>query len=185
LQEREYERVGETKSRRANVRVIAATNRNLLDSVAAGKFRQDLYYRLNVISVSLPPLRERMNDLESLVNTHLALFAAQSARGRKKISTEALEQMRRYDWPGNLRELRNVVERAVILSAGHEIELDDLAETIVGRSEIRLGAKVSLTKVQDEHIRIVMEASKTLQEAAKVLEIDPTTLYRKRKRNAI
>jgi NtrC-family two-component system response regulator AlgB len=184
LQEREYERVGETKSRRANVRVIAATNRNLLDSVAAGKFRQDLYYRLNVISISLPPLRERMNDLESLVNTHLALFAAQAARGRKSFSREALGQMRRYDWPGNLRELRNVVERAVILSSSDEIDLDDLAETIVGRSEIRLGAKISLTKVQDEHIRIVMEASKTLQEAAKVLEIDPTTLYRKRKRNA-
>jgi NtrC-family two-component system response regulator AlgB len=185
LQEREYERVGETKSRRANVRVIAATNRNLMESVSAGKFRPDLYYRLNVISISLPPLRERIHDLESLVDTHLALFAAQSGKEKKRISTEAINHMRHYDWPGNLRELRNVVERAVILSFSGEIMLEDLAETIVGRSEIRLGSKVSLTKVQDEHIRIVMEASKTLQEAAQVLEIDPTTLYRKRKRGAL
>jgi NtrC-family two-component system response regulator AlgB len=182
LQEREYERVGETKSHRANVRVIAATNRNLAEAVAAGRFREDLYYRLNVITVVLPPLRERANDLESLVNTHLKFFASQSGRPAKELSAEAMDQMRGYAWPGNLRELRNVIERAVILSSGEQIETGDLAENIFGHSDISIGGKISLAEVEEEHIRRVIENSRTLEEAARILDIDPATLYRKRKK---
>jgi NtrC-family two-component system response regulator AlgB len=182
LQEREYERVGETKSHRANVRVIAATNRNLAEAVAAGKFREDLYYRLNVISIVLPPLRERVNDLESLVKTHLNFFASQSGKLVKRLSAEALGQMRGYGWPGNLRELRNVVERAVILSSGEQIESSDLAENIFSRSEIGIGGKISLAEIEEAHIRRVIENSRTLEEAARILDIDPATLYRKRKK---
>jgi NtrC-family two-component system response regulator AlgB len=184
LQEREYERVGETKSHRANVRVIAATNRNLTEAVAAGKFREDLYYRLNVISVVLPPLRERVNDLENLVKTHLDFFASQSGKPVKRLSAEAADQMRGYGWPGNLRELRNVIERAVILSSGEEIESGDLAENIFNRSEISIGGKISLAEIEEEHIRRVIENSRTLEEAARILDIDPATLYRKRKKRA-
>ncbi len=182
LQEREYERVGETKSHRANVRVIAATNRNLSEAVADGKFREDLFYRLNVISVQLPALRERVNDLESLVKTHLNFFASQSGRPAKRLTPEAMEQMRGYGWPGNLRELRNAIERAVILSSGDQIEPGDLAENVFSRSEICLGGKTTLAEIEEEHIRRVIENSRTLEEAARVLDIDPATLYRKRKK---
>ena len=156
LQEREYERVGETKSHRSNVRVIAATNRNLQEAVAAGKFREDLFYRLNVISVSLPPLRERTADIEHLVSEQLKFFAVHAVgKKAKTVSPAALEHMRRYHWPGNVRELRNVIERAVILSSGEQIEPADLGETMQSPSEIRIGGKVSLADLEQEHIRRV------------------------------
>jgi NtrC-family two-component system response regulator AlgB len=183
LQEREYERVGETKSHRSNVRVIAATNRNLQEAAAAGKFREDLFYRLNVISVALPPLRERSVDIEDLVAGQLQLFAAHAGKKTRALSPAALDLLRQYHWPGNLRELRNVIERAVILSAGEQIDPGDIGETAQTRSEVRLGGKVSLAQVEAEHIRRVVEGTKTLEEAAEVLGIDPATLYRKRKKS--
>lgn len=182
LQEREYERVGDPKPRRANVRVISATNRDLAQSVAEGKFREDLFYRLNIITVKLPPLRERVADIARLATLHLNFQASHSGKVVQGFSPEALEAMRTYSWPGNLRELRNVIERAVILSDGPRIEVDDLAETIQPNSEIRLGGKFSLEEIESEHIRRLIASTRTLEEAAVILGVDPATLYRKRKR---
>ena len=114
LQEREYERVGETTPRRANVRVIAATNHDIAKAVAGGQFREDLFYRLNVIAISLPPLRDRLNDLEKLALSHLHFVAAHCGKAIDGISPAALDLMKRYRWRGNIRELRNVIERAAI-----------------------------------------------------------------------
>jgi len=182
LQEREYERVGETKPRRANVRVISATNRDLAQAVTAGKFREDLFYRLNVISLRLPPLRERVNDIERLALMQLRFIAGHSGKGVRSFSAAALEAMRQYAWPGNVRELRNVIERAVILSNAEFIEPEDLSDHIQPGSEIRLGGKVTLEAIEAEHIRRVVANTRTLEEAAAILGIDPATLYRKRKK---
>jgi NtrC-family two-component system response regulator AlgB len=182
LQEREYERVGETKPRRANVRVISATNRDLAQAVAAGKFREDLYYRLNVISLRLPPLRERMNDIDRLALSQLQFIAGHSGKTVRTFSPGALEAMRHYPWPGNVREMRNVIERAVILSSSETIEAQDLSDHIQPASEIRLGGKFPLEAIEAEHIRRVVANTRTLEEAATILGIDPATLYRKRKK---
>ncbi len=184
LQEREYERVGETQPRFADVRVIAASNHDLAKTVKAGAFREDLYYRLNVISITLPPLRDRLDDIERLAMAHLRSVAIQCDKQVESISAEALEVMKRYNWPGNIRELRNVVERAVILSSSHTIQASDLAETIEPDSEVRIGGKVTLEELETEHIKKVVANSKTLEEAAGVLGIDAATLYRKRKKLA-
>jgi NtrC-family two-component system response regulator AlgB len=182
LQEREYERVGETKSRRANVRVISATNRDLTKAVVEGTFREDLFYRLNVISLRLPPLRDRLGDLEKIAMSHLTFLAGHAGKNVRGFSLDALAAMRQYAWPGNLRELRNVIERAVILCSGDVVELDDLSETIQTTSEVRLGGKLSVDEIEAEHIRRVLANTRTLDEAAEILGIDPATLYRKRKK---
>jgi NtrC-family two-component system response regulator AlgB len=182
LQEREFERVGETKPRRANVRVISATNRDLAQAVAAGKFREDLFYRLNVISLRLPPLRERINDLEKIARAYLTFHAGHAGKTVSGFSPEALEALRQYTWPGNLRELRNVIERAMILCGGEAIDVGDLSDTIQAGSEIRLGGKVTVEEIETEHIRRVVANTRTLDEAATILGIDPATLYRKRKK---
>ena len=126
--------VGDSKPRKANVRVIAATNRRLEDLLKEGKFREDLYYRLNVITVELPPLRQRPLDLPSLAEQHLRLFAKQSGRSIKGFTPAAMSAMQRYPWPGNLRELRNVIERAVILTPGDKIDLNDFPKICAARS---------------------------------------------------
>ncbi len=182
LQEREYERVGETKPRRANVRVISATNHDLAQAVASGKFREDLFYRLNVISLSLPPLRDRSNDIEKFANRYLEFFASHAGKKVHGLSSDALVALQQYNWPGNLRELRNVIERAVILCSGETIEVADLSDTINNDSGVRLGGKLTLEEVEAEHIRRVIANTRTLDEAATVLGIDPATLYRKRKK---
>ncbi len=182
LQEREYERVGETKPRRANVRVISATNRDLSKAVAGGTFREDLYYRLNVISLRLPPLRDRLNDLEKIAQSHLTFLAGRAGKSVHSFSPAAVEAMRQYAWPGNLRELRNVIERAMILCGGEVIEADDLADTIQPGTEMRLGGKLTVEEIEAEHIRRVLANTRTLDEAATILGIDPATLYRKRKK---
>jgi len=182
LQEREYERVGEAKPRRANVRVISATNRDLAQAVQEGRFREDLYYRLNVISLRLPPLRERLQDLEQIAKRHLGFFAHRAGKQFNGFSQAALESMRSYSWPGNFRELRNLIERAVILGGGDEVGADDLAEIIQVRSELRVGGRVTLEEIENEHIRKVIANSRTIDEAAAVLGIDPATLYRRKKK---
>jgi two-component system, NtrC family, response regulator AlgB len=182
LQEREYERVGEAKPRRANVRVISATNRDLADAVRAGRFREDLYYRLNVITLRLPPLRERLQDLEQLAKRHLDFFAHRAGKQFSGFSSEALEIMRSYNWPGNLRELRNLIERAVILGGGVEIGADEVAEIIHVRSELRVGGNVTFEELENEHMRRVIANSRTIDEAAAVLGVDPATLYRRKKK---
>ncbi len=134
LQEREYERLGENKPRKADVRVIAATNRDLKELVEEGTFREDLYYRLNVIAVEMPPLRVRPGDLVHFANSYLEFFAGQFGRQLSGYSEPATKAIRSYEWPGNLRELRNVVERAVILAQGCEIETIDLPSSVLTES---------------------------------------------------
>ncbi|RFC43145.1 MAG: two-component system, NtrC family, response regulator AlgB [Verrucomicrobia bacterium] len=197
LQEREYERLGETKTRKAEVRVIAATNRDLRQLVEERAFREDLYYRLHVIAVSLPPLRDRPSDLEVFAEEYLRFFAKRTGRQIKGFSDGAKRRMHSYPWPGNLRELRNGIERAVILAKGEEIE----AEELPCDSELRasgvgpmsatgmengqaplLGADVSLEVLEGEHLKLVLERCNSMAEAARILGIDQATLYRKRKR---
>jgi NtrC-family two-component system response regulator AlgB len=186
LQEREYERVGDAKPRKANVRVIAATNRKLEDLVKEGKFREDLYYRLNVITIEMPPLRNRPLDLPAVARQHLKFFARESARPIKDFTPAAMSAMQRYPWPGNLRELRNVIERAVILSPGEKIDLNDFPDTLRGSqpSGAIIGNRVSLEELEREHITRIIEIAGSMDEAAQILGIDPATLYRKRKRYA-
>jgi NtrC-family two-component system response regulator AlgB len=187
LQEREYERVGETKTRQANVRVIAATNRNLEKAVQDGRFREDLYYRLNVIAIQLLPLRERVGDVTRIAESYLQFFSRQCGKRLRGFSKEAGQALRQYSWPGNLRELRNVIERAVILAGSDELDLPDLPEKFSQRFEpaaqgVQVGANVSLDQLENEHIARVVQHAATMEEAARVLGIDPATLYRKRKK---
>ena len=186
LQEREYERVGDPKPRKANVRVIAATNRRLEELVKEGKFREDLYYRLNVITIEMPPLRQRALDLASLAQQHLKMFARQSGRSIRDFTPAAVLAMQRYPWPGNLRELRNVIERAVILAPGEKIDLNDFPDNLRGSqpSSAIIGNRVSLDELEREHIMRIIEIAGSMDEAAQILGIDPATLYRKRKRYA-
>jgi len=183
LQEREYERLGESKIRMANVRVIAATNRDLKDAVARGAFREDLLYRLDVISLSLPPLRERPGDILSIAENQLQQLARQSGHPVKSFTERARHAMERYAWPGNIRELRNVIERATILSSGDQIDLADLPTSLsdaAGESPA-VGGSYSVDEIEAEHIRQVLGRSKSIQQAAAILKLDPTTLLRKRK----
>jgi NtrC-family two-component system response regulator AlgB len=183
LQEREYERVGEAKIRMADVRVIAATNRNLKEAVARGAFREDLLYRLDVISLDLPPLRERPGDLMTIAENLLRQLAHRSAQAIKGFSQRAREAMTRYAWPGNIRELRNVIERATILTSSEEIDLPDLPASLATTEPQNpaLGGAYTLDEIEAEHIRRVLARSKNLQQAATILQLDPTTLLRKRK----
>ncbi len=182
LQEREYDRVGEAKARRANVRVISATNRDLAEAVREGRFREDLYYRLNVITLRLPPLRERPQDLERIAKRHLDFFAQRAGKQFRGFTREALETMKAYHWPGNLRELRNLIERAVILGGGDEIGADAFAEIVQGQSELRVGGNVTFEELENEHMRRVIANARTIDEAAEILGVDPATLYRRKKK---
>jgi NtrC-family two-component system response regulator AlgB len=184
LQEREYERVGEAKPRRANVRVIAATNRALSDEVKAGRFREDLFYRLNVISVALPGLRDRPADLARLAESYRKFFAARLGKRLTAFSPAVSAAFAAYAWPGNLRELRNVIERATILAGGETIELCDLPEELGAKQDpaISAGARVTLDALETEHIRRILASARNLDEAARTLGIDPATLYRKRQK---
>ncbi|MEW5726096.1 MAG: sigma 54-interacting transcriptional regulator, partial [Thermodesulfobacteriota bacterium] len=131
LQERKFERVGGHKTISVDVRVIAATNQDLTQAIKAGQFREDLYYRLNVIPIHLPPLRERREDIPLLAEELLAEIAAESGRPPKKFSPAALAALATHDWPGNVRELRNLIERLVILTPGEILDLDDLPEPLL------------------------------------------------------
>ncbi|HMJ88610.1 MAG TPA: sigma-54 dependent transcriptional regulator [Candidatus Acidoferrum sp.] len=184
LQDKEYERVGETKLRRANVRLITATNRDLEQAVKNGQFREDLYYRLNVISVRMPSLRERPGDLPRIAQEWLRFFGQQVGKDLASFTPEALQALQTYSWPGNLRELRNVIERSTILADKREIDLSDLPENLhrPSSSGVNVGSKASLDELEAEHIRRIIASSSSLGEAAQILGIDPATLYRKRKR---
>ena len=190
LQEQEYERLGENKVRKANVRIVAATNRDLRKSVAAGEFREDLYYRINVISVELPPLRARRGDLMKFAEDYVSYFSRQSGRNLDGFAESGRDYLMSYRWPGNLRELRNAIERAAILCGGNQVSREDfprdLAPIAPGKegedSDLVPGADVTIAELESEHIRRVIERAKNLQEAAQTLGIDKATLYRKRKR---
>ncbi len=182
LQEREYERVGESLQRKADVRVIAASNRDLVAEIKAGRFREDLFYRLNVIAVTLPGLRERPADLARLADGARRYFASRAGKGRVAFSKAVSDAFAAYPWPGNLRELRNVIERAVILAPGDTIELADLPEEFAAASPrtVAVGAHATLDELEAEHIRRILSLSRNLDDAARTLGIDPATLYRKR-----
>ncbi|HEX3776516.1 MAG TPA: sigma-54 dependent transcriptional regulator [Polyangiaceae bacterium] len=183
LEEREYVRVGDTEPRRSDARIIAATHRDLKGAVQTGSFRDDLFYRLNVVTIQLPPLRKRREDIPALVQSFLKP-AAQTARALS-VSAEALAALTAYDWPGNIRELSNVLERAALLANGEVLTPDLLPE------EVRVSARAvapladgdeSLEAAERRHIAAVVARHPTLDTAAKALGIDPSTLYRKRER---
>jgi NtrC-family two-component system response regulator AlgB len=182
LQEREFERVGEARPRRANVRVIAATNRDLAAETKAGRFREDLFYRLNVIAITLPGLRDRPADIMRLAESARRYFASRSGKGGLAFSRAVAEAFATYRWPGNLREMFNVIERAVILAPGDAIELGDLPEGFSGSPAptLAVGSRITLDELEAEHIRRIVASSRNLEEAARTLGIDPATLYRKR-----
>jgi NtrC-family two-component system response regulator AlgB len=183
-QEKAYERVGETRTRVVDIRILTATNRDLAAETAAGRFREDLYYRLNVIDVELPPLRRRRGDILRLAERLLRFFARQSAKPAAAFSQAARDALAKYDWPGNVRELRNAVERGVILAPGPEIDLAHLPTPIGSPppQKVEIGGRITLDALEAEHIRRVLAAMPSLDEASAVLGIDPSTLYRKRKR---
>jgi NtrC-family two-component system response regulator AlgB len=185
VQDKAYERVGETRTRTADVRILAATNRNLEADVAAGRFREDLLYRLNVIELALPPLRERPRDLPALAAHLLAFFARQTGKDVRRFSPEGEAAIARHPWPGNLRELRNAVERGVILATDDEVGVAHLPAQVGTRpaaGRVEVGGAVTLEALEAEHLRRVLAASPSLEDAAATLGIDASTLYRKRKR---
>ena len=183
IHDREFERVGDPVTRRANVRIVAATNRDLKEMVKNGLFREDLLYRVNVISIHMPALRERLEDLPVLAERFLLRYAATYRRPARTFTPAALDAIRAYTWPGNIRELQNVIERAVILCAHEEIDVDllSIADAAERKARPRIGDALSLEEVERSHIRGVMANSPSLDAAAKTLGIDVSTLYRKRK----
>jgi NtrC-family two-component system response regulator AlgB len=185
LEEHEYVRVGDTEPRRSDARIIAATHRDLKAAVAAGTFREDLFYRLNVVTIRVPALRERREDIADLAQSALADLSAQHRREPLLLDAAAVAALEAYAWPGNLRELVNVMERAVILAGGAVVTPDLLPE------ELRAGAPArtdhtaedeSIEANERRHVAAVLARHPTLDSAAKALGIDPSTLYRKRER---
>ena len=185
LQEREIRRVGENKSRPVNVRVLAATNRDLAHGVAEETFRQDLYYRLNVVELHVPPLRDRRDDILPLARLLLADAVARMGRKISGITPETADQLLRYDWPGNVRELENAMERAVALARGTRVELADLPEEIrqVFPMPVLTGATVQpLSEVEKDYILAVLQLNGGNQRrTSDQLGIGSATLYRKLK----
>jgi NtrC-family two-component system response regulator AlgB len=184
LQDKSYERVGEATARTADVRIVAATNRDLETEVKAGRFREDLFYRLNVIELTLPPLRRRRDDILPLARHLLGFFARQSGKTVVGFTSAAEAAMAAYSWPGNIRELRNAIERGAILTRDEHVGLEHLPGQLTSATSTRieLGGSVTLEALEAEHIRRVVAAAPSLDEAARTLGIDPSTLYRKRKR---
>jgi len=189
LNNRTYERLGESRERQADVRLIIATNRDLEAEVRAGRFREDLFYRLNVVTLTLPALRERAEDILLLAHHYLSIVGRKQRRPTLMFSVASEDALLRHAWPGNLRELRNAVERAVILASHDVVEAADLglmigrvAESDSGAPSVRVGAPVSLEILGREHIARIVAQSPSLEAAARTLQIDATTLQRKRKR---
>ncbi|HVR60380.1 MAG TPA: sigma-54 dependent transcriptional regulator [Polyangia bacterium] len=184
IQDKQFERIGENETRTADVRIVAATNRDIEADIKAGHFREDLFYRLNVVEIRIPPLRERPEDILPLARRFVAFFAASIGHRGVELSKEAEAMMMAYRWPGNVRELRNAVERAVILwpaeVIGPEAFPDRLASTFPVRPFV--GGDFPVEEIEREHILRVTGRTETLEQAAEILKIDTSTLWRKRKR---
>jgi len=184
LQEKRFERVGENRTRTADVRVVAATNRDLEAAVREGRFREDLLYRLNVVEVTVPPLRERPEDVLPLARRFVDFFARQARRPPPELPEATARVLQAWTWPGNVRELRNAVERAVILCPGQVLEPEAFPERMLGQAEGRpvLGGDFTVEEIEREHILRVLARTPTQEEAARILGVDASTLWRKRKR---
>jgi two-component system response regulator HydG len=185
LQEGEFERVGGTRSIRVDVRIVTATNQDLAQMVREKRFREDLYYRLNVITTNVPPLRERREDIRVLAQHFLRVYAAKNNRKLEGFTDEAVRRLEAYAWPGNVRELENVIERGVVLARGSVMELIDLPEEIAGATplpegvlSVRIGTPLAEVerRLLEETLRST-KGNRTL--TAKLLGIDPKTVYRK------
>lgn len=182
LQEQEFERVGGTQTISVDVRIIAATNKNLTEEVKEGRFREDLYYRLNVVPIQLPPLRERREDISVLAEHFLKHYAAKNHRAVRQILPEALDLLMRYNWPGNIRELENAIERGVIIAQGEFLTPDELPiplrqNTLSTHDTASTG---SLKDMEREHIsRILAQVDGNRTQAAKILGITRKTLQNK------
>lgn len=182
LQEREVRRVGENRSRKVDVRVLAATNRNLKEEVAAGRFRQDLFYRLRVIEIEIPPLRARKDDILPLARTFLVDASRAAGRRLDSFTSEAADLMLRYTWPGNVRELQNAVERAVVMADGGRIAAADLPEEVRGGFSFHAGFSVGRTLEDVEREVILATLGRNdgnRAQTARDLGIGLATLYRR------
>ncbi|MBF0545231.1 MAG: sigma-54-dependent Fis family transcriptional regulator [Candidatus Riflebacteria bacterium] len=184
LQEKQFERIGETISRKSDARIVCASNRNLEEDVKSGKLREDLLFRINIIEITIPPLRERPEDILPIANGFLGFFSKELGRPRAYFSAEFKNFLKNYNWPGNIRELRNLIERTLIIFPQDEIGLNTLPEKMqtVKKEGYTLGGDHSLEEIEREHILKVLRKVPTLEEAAKILNIDVSTLWRKRKK---
>ncbi len=193
LQNRQLEPVGSNETITADTRVILASNTDLAEEVKAGRFREDLYYRINVVTVNIPPLADRVGDVPLLAEHFLKAFSLSHGRKKTSISAEAMECLQRYPWPGNVRELENVMERAVLLSKGHEIGVEDLPQMVIVESRIsrpqtygEMGLKEALAEPERSIIRSALESNNwNRQLTARALQINRTTLYKKMKRHGL
>jgi len=188
LEDRQFEPVGSNKTMTVDTRIILASNRDLIEEVKQGRFREDLFYRINVVTVTLPPLRERVGDIPLLAKHFLWLFCAQHNKEKLGITDGAMEYLERYSWPGNVRELENVMERAVLLSKDKYIGLEDLPDSIrqdqsqQPKAYKPISLKQARAEPEKKLIRQALEAHDwNRQETAKALQINRTTLYKKMK----
>jgi PAS domain S-box-containing protein len=176
LQQGEFQRLGNPKTHKVNVRVVAATNRDLAEEVRKGRFREDLYYRLKVFPIELPPLRERVHDIPPLVFAFMEEFSTRMGKKITKVPRNAMERLQAHSWPGNIRELRNVIEHSVILTAGDMLKL-----SMLGDAPIRETESVTLAQAEREHIVKTLESTawriKGPHGAARRLDLEPSTLY--------
>ena len=188
LQDGEFERVGENEIRRVNVRIITATCKNLEKEAKEGRFREDLYYRLNVAEIQMPTLKERPEDIIDLANAYIGRAFIVNGSEPKPFSVEAKMILQKYIWPGNVRELQNALERAAVICAGDVVQVCDPPDRIVLKVEENGGNPtsptnaVSLDYMEKEHIKRVLAVANTLEEAASILGINMSTLWRKRKK---
>lgn len=190
IQEREVTRVGSTKPIKVDVRILAATNENLEDLVRKGKFREDLFYRLSVVPLHLPPLRERKEDIPYLIEHFIQKYNKRARKRITRISTEVKKALVDYDWPGNIRELENTIERAVVLSKGAEIKIEDLMYHGISATPSLFptfrGKYHTLGNIEKEYIRTVLLAEQgNKSKTAKILGIDRKTLWAKIKKYKI
>jgi NtrC-family two-component system response regulator AlgB len=181
LQEKTFERVGGTATIKVDVRIIAATNQNLEQLVQQKRFREDLYYRLNVIEIHVPALRERPAEIPRLAVHFIERAALRHKRNALPLSPEAQKALAAYSWPGNVRELKNVIERAVVLSRGDSIALSDLPDRLLAGARSPDQSQ-TLEEIERRHIELVLEQAVTLEEAADMLGINVATLWRKRRK---